>query len=162
MQVLIDPSEFAILEGRLFASFNRINEELLFTAGLVIAATVIWLVCDLRKLDVLTLGRSTAITLGVNYKWVVLRSLMIVSILASASTVLVGPVTFLGILIVSIARFIFPTYRHIVLMPGTARGRSCIDFRHAAYRTVAQLLRAPERNHQFRWRGLLYLPDHEN
>lgn len=67
MQVLIDPSEFAILEGRLFASFNRINEELLFTAGLVIAATVIWLVCDLRKLDVLTLGRSTAITLGVNY-----------------------------------------------------------------------------------------------
>ena len=142
MQVLIDPSEFAILEGRLFASFNRINEELLFTAGgvgvalhvgvtaqanaavtvcgLVIAATVIWLVCDLRKLDVLTLGRSTAITLGVNYKWVVLRSLMIVSILASASTVLVGPVTFLGILIVSIARFIFPTYRHIVLMPGTA------------------------------------------
>lgn len=44
MQVLIDPSEFAILEGRLFASFNRINEELLFTAGLVIAATVIWLV----------------------------------------------------------------------------------------------------------------------
>lgn len=84
------------------------------------AATVIWLVCDLRKLDVLTLGRSTAITLGVNYKWVVLRSLMIVSILASASTVLVGPVTFLGILIVSIARFIFPTYRHIVLMPGTA------------------------------------------
>jgi len=26
MQVLIDPSEFAILEGRLFASFNRINE----------------------------------------------------------------------------------------------------------------------------------------
>ena len=45
---------------------------------------------------------------------------MIVSILASASTVLVGPVTFLGILIVSIARFIFPTYRHIVLMPGTA------------------------------------------
>ena len=110
----------AILEGRLFASFNRINEELLFTAGHVIAATVIWLVCDLRKLDVLTLGRSTAITLGVNYKWVVLRSLMIVSILASASTVLVGPVTFLGILIVSIARFIFPTYRHIVLMPGTA------------------------------------------
>lgn len=163
MQVLIDPSEFAILEGRLFASFNRINEELLLTAGLVIAAAVIWLVCDLRKLDVLTLGRSTAITLGVNYKWVVLRSLMIVSILASASTVLVGPVTFPGILIVSIARFIFldlpphrPHARHGL------RGRSRIDFRHAAYRTVAQLLRAPERNHQFRWRGLLYLPDHEN
>ena len=92
----------------------------LIGAAVIIAAAVIWLVCNLRKLDVLTLGRSTAITLGVNYKWVVLRSLVIVSILASASTVLVGPVTFLGILIVSIARFIFPTYRHIVLMPGTA------------------------------------------
>lgn len=120
MQVLIDPSEFAVLEGRLFAGFNKINEDLLFTAGTVIAASLIWLFFDWRKLDVLTLGRTPSITLGINYKWLVLRTLIIVALLASSSTVLVGPVTFLGILIVSIARFLFPTYRHSVLCPGTA------------------------------------------
>lgn len=120
MQVLIDPSEFAVLEGRLFAGFNKINEDLLLTAGIVVLASLAWFVFDRRKLDVLTLGRASSITLGINYKWLVLRSLVIVSLLASASTVLVGPVTFLGILIVSIARFLFPTYRHSVLCPGTA------------------------------------------
>lgn len=162
MQVLIDPSEFAILEGRLFASFNRINEELLFTAGLVIAATVIWLVCDLRKLDVLTLGRSTAITLGVNYNgWCCAPDDRLYSGLGLDGARRAGD---------------FPGHSHREHCPlhipdlpphcpharHGSRGRSCIDFRHAAYRTVAQLLRAPERNHQFRWRGLLYLPDHEN
>lgn len=126
MQVLIDPSEFSVLEGRMFASFNRINLQLLGIAGIVITGGVLWLVTDFRNLDVLTLGRSHAITLGVNYKRVVLKSLIIVAILTSASTVLVGPITFLGILIVSLARFLFPTYRHIILVPGTALVGLCI------------------------------------
>lgn len=125
MQVLIDPSEFAVLEGRLFASFNRVNEELLLAAFLVILAALACLAFDLRNLDALTLGRSAAIALGVNYKWLVLRSLVIVALLSSASTVLVGPVTFLGILIVSIARALLPTYRHAALLPGAALVGMC-------------------------------------
>jgi len=126
MQVLIDPSEFAVLEGKMFASFNRINVELLGITAVVVIAALLWLMRDFRNLDVLTLGRSQAITLGVNYKKVVLKSLVVVAILTSASTVLVGPVTFLGILIVSLARFLFPTYRHFILVPATVLVSLCI------------------------------------
>lgn len=126
MQVLIDPNEFSVLEGRMFASFNRINVKLLGIAAIVVAAATAWLVPDFKNLDVLTLGRSHAITLGVNYRRVVLKSLVAVALLTSASTVLVGPVTFLGILIVSLARFLFPTYRHFILVPGTVLVGLCI------------------------------------
>jgi len=126
MQVLIDPSEFSVLEGRMFASFNRINVELLGITSIVVVATISFLISDFKNLDVLTLGRAQAITLGVNYKRVVLKSLVIVAILTSTSTVLVGPVTFLGILIVSIARFLCPTYRHMILLPATVLVGVCI------------------------------------
>ncbi len=119
MQVMIDPNEFAVLEGRMFASFNRIHTDLLGIAAFVILATSIWVLKDVRKYDVLTLGRANAITLGVNYKALVLKSLIAVGILVSCSTVLVGPVTFLGILIVSLARVAFPSFRHSILAAGT-------------------------------------------
>ena len=119
MQVLIDPNEFSVLEGRMFASFNRINVDLLGIAALVIAAAVLWLLPEFRRLDVLILGREQAVNLGINYRLVVLKSLVIIAVLTSAATVLVGPITFLGILIVSLARFLLRSYRHAVLVPGT-------------------------------------------
>lgn len=119
MQVMIDPNEFAVLEGRMFASFNRINVDLLAMAACIVAATSAWIIWDFKKYDVLILGRANAITLGVPYQKLVLKSLIAVALLTSASTVLVGPVTFLGILIVSLARVIFPTFRHSILAAGT-------------------------------------------
>ena len=119
MQVLIDPNEFSVLEGRMFASFNKINVDLLGLAGIIIPAAILWLLPELRRLDVLTLGRAHAVNLGVDYRRVVLKSLVAIAILTSAATVLVGPITFLGILIVSLARFLLPTFRHAVLVPGT-------------------------------------------
>ncbi len=119
MQVLIDPNEFAMLEGRMFASFNRVNVKLLGISWGLVALTTLWVCWDLKKYDVLSLGRANAITLGVNYQALVLKSLLAISVLTAASTVMVGPITFLGILIVSLARLLFPTYRHHVLVPGT-------------------------------------------
>ncbi len=119
MQVLIDPNEFAMLEGRMFASFNRVNVKLLGISWALVAAASLWIYWDLKKFDVLSLGRANAITLGVNYQGLVLKSLLAISVLTAASTVMVGPITFLGILIVSLARLLFPTYRHHVLVPGT-------------------------------------------
>ncbi len=119
MQVLIDPNEFAMLEGRMFASFNRVNVKLLGISWVLVGLTAAWVIWDFKKYDVLVLGRANAITLGVNYQWLVLKSLLAVSVLTAASTVMVGPITFLGILIVSVARLIFPTFRHSVLASGT-------------------------------------------
>ncbi|MFI3242693.1 MAG: iron chelate uptake ABC transporter family permease subunit [Akkermansia sp.] len=126
MQVLIDPDEYAIVEGKMFARFDCINLELLGMSALIIALTSLWIIKDFKKYDVLILGRANSITLGVNYKPLILKTLVAVSILTSASTVLVGPVTFLGILVVSLARLIFPTYRHSILSLGTILVSACI------------------------------------
>lgn len=119
MQVIIDPSEFSILEGRMFASFNKINLPLMGISGLIVLFAFLWLFSDFDKFDAITLGRDSAVSLGVEYDKVVLKSLAAVSLFTCASTVLVGPVTFLGIIIASITRFIFPTYRHSVLLSGS-------------------------------------------
>lgn len=119
LQVLIDPNEYDLLLGRMFASFNRVNVDLLFIAALVTLIVLLWSLPDYPSLDVISLGKSHAINLGVDYNKVVLKSLISVSILTSVSTILVGPVTFLGILVASLARRIFSTYKHSILISGT-------------------------------------------
>ncbi|MEN3930976.1 iron chelate uptake ABC transporter family permease subunit [Microvirga sp. W0021] len=118
MQVIIDPNEYSVLEGRMFATFNRINLDLLWIAAPIIVALLIMTVRDFRALDVLSLGRTHAINLGVNYRGLVLRSLISIAVMTSVATVLVGPITFLGILVVSLARALFKTYRHHILAFG--------------------------------------------
>lgn len=80
MQVIIDPSEFSILEGRMFASFNKINLPLMGISGLIVLLAFLWLSSDFDKFDALTLGRNMAISLGVEYDKVVLKSLAAVSL----------------------------------------------------------------------------------
>lgn len=126
MEVVIDPSEFSILEGRMFASFNKINTPLLGASSAAAGLASICIILDFRNLDAITLGRAQSVALGVDYNRVVLRTLAGVSILSAASTALVGPVAFLGIVIVSVARFVFPTYRHCVLAPASALVGVCV------------------------------------
>lgn len=118
MQMLIDPNEFSVLQGKMFASFNKVNTDLLWISLAITLVVFLVSVKDLRQLDVLSLGKSHAVNLGVNYRALVLRSLIVVAVLTSVATVLVGPVSFLGILVISLTRAIFKTYRHAVFLPG--------------------------------------------
>ncbi|MSN97077.1 iron chelate uptake ABC transporter family permease subunit [Campylobacter sp. FMV-PI01] len=118
MQILLDPNEFLVLQGSMFASFNNINFSLL---GICIAISLICffvMLFDFKKFDILNLGEEAAINLGIDYKFLVFKSLIIISVLISISTVLVGPVTFLGILVVSISRELLKTYRHSYMSLG--------------------------------------------
>lgn len=118
MQILIDPNEYLVLQGKMFASFNRINTDLLWISLAVTLVVFLISLRDLRSLDVLSLGRSNAVNLGVSYQPLVLRSLIVVAILTSVATVLVGPVSFLGILVISLTRKVYKTYRHSLFLPG--------------------------------------------
>jgi iron complex transport system permease protein len=112
MQVLLDPNEFLILQSKMFASFSNINQSLL---GICVAISIlIFLITlkDYKILDVISLGPDHAVNLGVNYQKNVLKSLIITSVLVSISTALVGPITFLGILVVSLARNFIHSYQH--------------------------------------------------
>lgn len=112
MQVILDPNEFLILQGKMFASFSSINEELLLISLLIVIILLLVTINSYNTLDVLSLGKDHAINLGVNYNSFVLKNLIVITILISVSTALVGPITFLGILVASISRELISTYKH--------------------------------------------------
>jgi len=119
MQVLIDPNEFQIVQGKMFASVNNVRTELLVTSIIGILLVLAYVYKELKLLDVLSLGREEAINLGVDYDKVVKKLLIVIAILVSISTALVGPITFLGLLVVNVARECLRTYRHKYLIAGS-------------------------------------------
>lgn len=119
MQVLIDPNEFQVVQDKMFASFNNINTDVLWIACLLMVIVTVYFLKFMKYLDVLALGRDQAINLGVNYDSVVKRLLVIVVILVSISTALVGPITFLGLLVVNVAYEFFKIYQHKFLILGS-------------------------------------------
>lgn len=116
MQVLLDPNEFLILQGRMFASFNNINNDLLWISMAITILTIIWNWKSTSSLDVISLGREAGINLGVDYYRIVRKEWIIIALLVAISTALVGPITFLGILLVSLSRQMISSYKHRYLI----------------------------------------------
>lgn len=119
MQVLIDPNEYEALQSRLFASFSSINTKILFMAIVIILIIFAFLYDEIKKLDVMSLGRDQAINLGIDYDKLTKKILIIVTALVALSTALVGPITFLGILVVNLTYQMFNTFRHSLLLIGS-------------------------------------------
>ncbi|MEG1002316.1 MAG: iron chelate uptake ABC transporter family permease subunit [Clostridium sp.] len=118
MQVLIDPNEFDALQSKLFASFSSVNTNILFIAVIILLIIFAFLYDDIKKLDVMSLGRDQAINLGINYDKLSKKILIIVTSLVALSTALVGPITFLGILVVNLTYEIFKTFNHKEMLLG--------------------------------------------
>ncbi|WP_071393631.1 iron chelate uptake ABC transporter family permease subunit [Bacillus tuaregi] len=119
MQVLIDPNEFMRVQDKMFASFNNINGDLLLLSAVLILLVTLYFLPFRKYLDVISLGKEQAINLGVDYDRIVKRLLIIVAILISIATALVGPITFLGLLVVNVTYQLFNTYKHTFLILGS-------------------------------------------
>ncbi|MDQ0881627.1 iron chelate uptake ABC transporter family permease subunit [Peribacillus sp. V2I11] len=118
MQVLIDPNEFQIIQNKMFASFNNVNTDLLTLAIILMIAAMIYFMRFLKYLDVMSLGRDQAINLGVDYDFVTKRVLIVVTVLISISIALIGPITFLGLLVANVAYQFIKSYQHKHIIPG--------------------------------------------
>ncbi|MBP1990398.1 iron chelate uptake ABC transporter family permease subunit [Paenibacillus eucommiae] len=116
LQMLIDPNEFLIVQDKMFASFNNVNTDILLIAMILMLLVGVYFAKFTKYLDVLSLGREHAINLGINYDYVVKRLLIVVAILVSISTALVGPITFLGLLVVNVTYQFIRTYKHKYLI----------------------------------------------
>lgn len=115
---LMEPGEFAVLQSRIFATFTRADSDvLLMSAGVIaLVATLVW---RLRhRLDVMALGPDSAIALGIAWQRHVTGLLLLISLLVAVSTALVGPMMFLGLLIVNLAYPLMGSWRHAYLLPG--------------------------------------------
>ena len=116
IQMIMDPNEFLVLQSSLFASYNRVNTTLLSISYVIVTLVFFWLRKDMRTLDVMSLGYSQSINLGLDYKKLLRKNLTIVGLLVSISTALVGPVVFLGLLTVNISKELLKTYKHKYLV----------------------------------------------
>ncbi|MCX8997241.1 iron chelate uptake ABC transporter family permease subunit [Rhizobiaceae bacterium BDR2-2] len=117
LQRIIDPNDFVVLQDTLFASFNAVDTSLLGIATLGMAAVALAMTRYFHTFDVLSLGREAAIGLGVDYRHVTTAILVMVAILVSISTALVGPVTFFGLLVANLAYLVMPSGRHRHVLP---------------------------------------------
>ncbi|ASM75192.1 MULTISPECIES: iron chelate uptake ABC transporter family permease subunit [Roseobacteraceae] len=120
IQRMIDPNDYVVVQFSSFARFSRIDFPLLAIAATLTCAALLATWRMRHGLDVLALGPDTAINLGVDPRRGIFQVLVIVSVLVSVSTALVGPLAFLGLLVVSVARQITPTETHGLLLPSAA------------------------------------------
>lgn len=116
MQVLIDPNDYVVLQSKLFASFTNVNTSILLVVIITLLIIFAFIYDDMRKIDVLHLGRDNSISLGVDYDRISKKLLIVVSILISISTALVGSITFLGILVVNLSYQLIKSYKHKYLI----------------------------------------------
>ncbi len=109
---LIDPNEFAVLQGALYASFNRVDTTLLMIAVPLVAVSSLFAWKKRHVLDVMALGREQAIGLGLNYKRELFTGLVLVTALVATSTALVGPVLFFGLLVSAVSYEVIKSHNH--------------------------------------------------
>lgn len=113
---IMDPNEYDTLLTNLVASFDRINEELILISAVLMIIVLVILRRELQMLDVIALGKEQAINLGIDYDRTIQKLLLGVVIYIAIATALVGPVSFIGLIIANVARELLKTYRHRYLI----------------------------------------------
>ncbi len=117
---VMEPNEYDTLLANLVASFSNINSEIIIFSLVILAVIIFVLRKELALLDVLTLGKDQAINLGVDYDRCIRRLLLGVTLCIAVATAMVGPISFLGLIIANLSRQLLKTYRHTQLILGSA------------------------------------------
>ncbi len=117
---VMDPNEYDTLLNSLVASFSNINAEIMIFAVVMLVAVAFLLRRELALLDVITLGKEQAINLGVDYDHCIKKLLLGVVLYIAIATAMVGPISFLGLIIANLSRQFLKTFRHTQLITASA------------------------------------------
>lgn len=116
LRAFVDPDTFQVISGLTTVDVHNVNTNLvLFTTPFMILIMILF-IYQRRYYDVMVLGDSQSVGLGVEYNKKVNLSLIYIAIAVAISTALIGPLSFLGLVAVNIAREMFKTYKHLSLM----------------------------------------------
>lgn len=117
LQRLLSPTEFDALSIKLYGRLTAVNADLLPIAGIacVVVGVIVWR--RRRVLDVLLLGRDPAMGLGVNHQRELTLALVLIAVLVSVSTALVGPMMFFGFIIATLSYQLAGDWRHRATLP---------------------------------------------
>ena len=117
MRRLLAPSEFDILQAKLFGSVSNADADYFPIAIPIVIIGAVLIFAYSKKLNVLSLGKNTSTSLGANHQTSVIYTLILVSVLMSISTAMVGPLTFYGFLVATMSYQAAPTYDHRYIFP---------------------------------------------
>lgn len=117
MRRLLSPSEFDVLTARMFGSVTNAKTEYLWLAIALVVLATLGIVLRAKVLNVVSLGADLANNLGINHRHASIYFLVLVSILMAVSTALVGPMTFLGFLVATLAYQFADTFDHRAVLP---------------------------------------------
>lgn len=117
---VMDPNEYDTLLTSLVASFSNINSGIIIFSVIILALIVVIFRKEFALLDVITLGKEQAINLGVDYDRCIRRLLLAITLCIAVATAMVGPISFLGLIIANISIQLLKTYRHTQLIAGAA------------------------------------------
>ena len=116
---LINPDDFVVVQSASYAQFNTVNPQLLGISIFICAISALFIWRWRYQCDVLMLGKSQAINLGINYQRLAFGLLTVIAVLVATATTLVGPVTFFGLLVCAltnrIARHMYHSERLILV-----------------------------------------------
>lgn len=116
IQRIMNPNELDTVISASMVSITNINTEILVLVIPLMILLIILFYKNNKYYDTMSLGEDTAISLGVNYYKKTNETLIYISFSMAIATALIGPITFLGLLAVNIAREVFKTYSHKTLM----------------------------------------------
>lgn len=113
VQVFMDPQDFQSVLAMTNVNIHRINEDLvLYLVPVTIILSVLFYK-EHKTYDVMALGEETAINLGVDYRKKTNYSLFLITISIAISTALIGPMSFLGLIVVNAAKELTKSNKHL-------------------------------------------------
>lgn len=116
LQILMDPNEFQTISQLTSVSVVNINHPLTIITLPFAIFIVVYFLFKTKVLDVMSLGESHAKNLGVDYPKESMIQLIMISISISLVTALVGPLSFLGLIAVNIAKELYKKYHHLEIL----------------------------------------------
>lgn len=116
LQTIMDPNQFQSIAMQTEVTISNMNTSIIIMVVPIMLIVLGFMIKDFKYLDIMSLGESQAIGLGVEYQKKLNVSLIYIAIAMSISTALIGPISFLGLIAVNAAREILKTYKHIHLM----------------------------------------------
>lgn len=114
---LLNPTDYDLLSLELFGRITAVDAHLLPLAFGVCAAIGIVVWRRRHTLDVLLLGRELATNFGVDHRRELTVMLVLVAILVSFSTALMGPLTFFGFVTATLSYQLAGIHRHGYVLP---------------------------------------------
>lgn len=115
----MNPSDYDSLLNTLVASFDHVNSDVIIISVITLLLITVVLFKDIRLLNVIALGKNQAVNLGVDYDRTIRRLLLGVVLYIAVATALVGPISFLGLIVANLSRMLLKTYKHKYLIIGT-------------------------------------------